>query len=83
MPIPQTTAPLIWLVAVLGLMIRPAAIALTTRLTPTVPRSGSTTYFRKHRGMRAGFKFRLLEQIGNRLGGFFDVNDLTGAHCVR
>ena len=34
---PQTTAPLIWLAAVLALMMRPAAIALTTRVTRTMP----------------------------------------------
>ena len=39
---PQTTPPTIWLPAVFGLTMRPAAIALTTRLTLMVPRSSST-----------------------------------------
>ena len=42
MPMPQTTPPMIWLRAVLGLRMRPAAIALTMRVTRTMPRSSST-----------------------------------------
>ena len=39
---PQTTPPRIWLRAVLGLRMRPAAIALTTRVTRITPSSSST-----------------------------------------
>ena len=39
---PQTTPPLIWLRAVFALMMRPAATALTTRVTRTVPSVSST-----------------------------------------
>ena len=42
MPMPITTPPRIWLRAVLGLMIRPAATALTMRVTRTTPSSSST-----------------------------------------
>ena len=42
MPIPITTPPRIWLRAVRGLMIRPAATALTTRVTRTWSSSSST-----------------------------------------
>ena len=42
-PMPQTMPPMTWLRAVLGLMIRPPAIAVTTRVTRTVPKSSSTS----------------------------------------
>ncbi len=41
-PIPITVAPMIWLRAVLGLRILPAAMAETTRVTRTWPSSSST-----------------------------------------
>src|SRR5262252_8001391 len=37
MPMPQTTPPAIWLRAVFGLRMRPAATALTTRVTRMTP----------------------------------------------
>ena len=37
MPMPQTMPPITWLRAVFGLRMRPAATALTTRVTRTVP----------------------------------------------
>ena len=42
MPMPITTPPRIWLRAVFGLMIRPAATAMTTRVMRTTPSSSST-----------------------------------------
>ena len=42
MPMPHTTPPMIWLRAVLGLRMRPAATALTTRVTRMTPSCSST-----------------------------------------
>ena len=42
MPMPQTTPPRIWLRAVFGLRMRPAATAFTMRVTRTTPSSSST-----------------------------------------
>ena len=42
MPMPQTTPPMIWLPAVFGLRMRPAATALTTRATRITPSCSST-----------------------------------------
>ena len=52
MPMPQTTPPRTWLRAVFGLMMRPAATALTTRVTRTVPKSSSTCTSHEHRRVR-------------------------------
>ena len=43
MPMPQTTPPITWLRAVFGLMMRPAATALTTRVTRIDPEVCSST----------------------------------------
>ena len=42
MPMPHTTPPITWLRAVFGLRMRPAATALTTRVTRTMPSCSST-----------------------------------------
>src|SRR5262245_4383254 len=42
MPMPPTTAPRIWLLASFGLRMRPAATALTTRVTRMTPSCSST-----------------------------------------
>ncbi|MNL52306.1 hypothetical protein D3C87_1754690 [compost metagenome] len=42
MPMPQTTPPISWLCEASGLRILPQAVTSMTRVTLTVPRSGST-----------------------------------------
>ena len=42
MPMPQTTPPISWLCEASGLRMRPQALTSITRVTLTVPRSGST-----------------------------------------
>ncbi|MNY32390.1 hypothetical protein D3C86_1666030 [compost metagenome] len=62
---PQVTPPTIWLAAVLGLRIRPEAMALTTRVTRTVPSSSSTRTSQNTAEWVARANLRCLSTLGS------------------
>ena len=68
MPMPHTTPPRIWLRAIFGLTTRPAAIALTTRLTLTDAQVLVDQYLDEHRRVsRGGIGFAFLVGLGVHL----------------